>query len=401
MTVDKKKIPKLRFPGFEGEWEEKRLGEVAEITMGQSPKSENYTDNPNDYILVQGNADLINGKVCPRVWTKEVTKLADVGNIIFTVRAPVGEIGITEYRVVLGRGVCSIKGGSFIYYSMEKLKEISYWRKISTGSTFDSINSTELFNAIIQLPSLPEQEKIGNFFSNLDQLIEAQENRLETLEEEKRAYLQKMFPQKGEKVPQVRFQGFEGEWEEKRLGEVGESFSGLSGKSKEDFGHGEARYVSYLNVFKNPIVDKSMLEKIEIDMKQNEVLKGDILFTISSEIPEEVGMSSVCLFEEKNIYLNSFCFGFRPKIRLNLFFIAIYLRSPIFRKNIILLAQGISRYNISKIKVMDLTIQIPSLPEQEKIGNFFQLLDQRIQKEKDRLSHLRDLKRGLLQQMFI
>ena len=87
-------------------------------------------------------------------------------------------------------------------------------------------------------------------------------------------------------------------------------------KRKEDFGHGEAQYITYLNVFQNTVSDITMTDKVEIDTTQNEVKYGDVLFTTSSETPEEVGMSSVWLGHTPNIYLNSFCFGFRPNQKL-------------------------------------------------------------------------------------
>ena len=89
--------------------------------MGQSPDSKNYTDNPNDYILVQGNADMKNCRVIPRVWTTQVTKLAEKGDLILSVRAPVGDIGKTDYTVVLGRGVAAIKGNDFLFYLLSKI----------------------------------------------------------------------------------------------------------------------------------------------------------------------------------------------------------------------------------------------------------------------------------------
>lgn len=96
---------KIRFKKYNDVWENVKLTEKAPIVMGQSPDSKNYTDNPNDYILVQGNADMKNGRVVPRVWTTQVTKLAEKGDLILSVRAPVGDIGKTDYTVVLGRGV--------------------------------------------------------------------------------------------------------------------------------------------------------------------------------------------------------------------------------------------------------------------------------------------------------
>ncbi|HEM5180779.1 TPA: restriction endonuclease subunit S, partial [Streptococcus suis] len=109
--------------------------------MGQSPDSKNYTNNPLDNILVQGNADLKNGNVEPRVWTTQITKIAEKGDIIVSVRAPVGDVAKTSYKVVLGRGVAGIKGNDFIYQTLIRMKQFGYWMKLSTGSTFESINS--------------------------------------------------------------------------------------------------------------------------------------------------------------------------------------------------------------------------------------------------------------------
>ena len=186
-------IPEIRLDGFEGEWEAKILSRVTNITMGQSPKSENYSDNPNDYILVQGNADIKNKQVVPRLWTTEVTKMAEIGDIILTVRAPVGDIGKTDYNVVIGRGVAAIKGNDFIFYTLEKMKMTGFWNRFSTGSTFESISSNDIKEAIIQLPTLEEQQAIGAYFSNLDNLINSYQDKITQLETLKKKLLQDMF----------------------------------------------------------------------------------------------------------------------------------------------------------------------------------------------------------------
>ena len=186
-------VPEIRLDGFEGEWENKILSEVTNITMGQSPKSENYTDNPNDYILVQGNADIKDKQVVPRLWTTEVTKMAEIGDIILTVRAPVGDIGKTDYNVVIGRGVAAIKGNDFIFYTLEKMKMTGFWNKFSTGSTFESISSNDIKEAIIQIPTLEEQQAIGAYFSNLDNLINSYQEKISQLETLKKKLLQDMF----------------------------------------------------------------------------------------------------------------------------------------------------------------------------------------------------------------
>jgi type I restriction enzyme, S subunit len=168
--------------------------------------------------------------------------------------------------------------------------------------------------------------------------------------------------------PSIRFKGFTDTWEQCELGKIGSTYTGLSGKNSNDFGHGEGRYVTYLNVFGNPISNPEMVENVEIDKSQNQVVYGDVFFTTSSETPEEVGMSSIWLSNEKNTYLNSFCFGYRPSIYIDHHYLGYMLRSPGFRSKMVILAQGISRYNISKSKAMQLSISLPTLQEQIKVG---------------------------------
>ena len=159
------------------------------------------------------------------------------------------------------------------------------------------------------------------------------------------------------------------------MGEIGTTYSGLSGKTKDDFGHGQASFITYMNVYSNPVSRCDMVEPIEIDNRQNEVEIGDVFFTTSSETPEEVGMTSVLTEKRGIIYLNSFCFGFRPFEKIDKYYLAYMLRSKNTREKIILLAQGISRYNISKNKVMEISVEVPSFDEQILIGKKFQLID--------------------------
>lgn len=186
-------VPEVRFEGFEHEWKEISLRDVAKVIMGQSPHGKNYTSNPNDYILVQGNADMKNGQVVPRVWTTQVTKTAIPNDIIMSVRAPVGDVGKTKYNVVLGRGVAGIRANNFIYFYLTHLKYSRYWDKLSTGSTFQSINSNHLNELILMIPSEEEQNLVGEYFYKLDQNIHSKQAELKKLKQFKQAMLDKMF----------------------------------------------------------------------------------------------------------------------------------------------------------------------------------------------------------------
>ena len=140
--------------------------------MGQSPDGSTYSDVPSDYILVQGNADLKDGWVVPRIWTTQKTKTAQAGDLIMSVRAPAGAMGKTAYDAVIGRGVAAIKGNEFVYQTLVKFDSDGYWKKLAAGSTFESVNSDAVKGALISIPQdIDEQNKIGEYFLNLDHLI--------------------------------------------------------------------------------------------------------------------------------------------------------------------------------------------------------------------------------------
>lgn len=264
-----------------------------------------------------------------------------------------------------------------------------------------SLKDSVFFEMPIPIPHTEEQEIIGKCLSNLDNLITLHQHECDLLDEFKQTCLQKMFPKKGSNVPEIRFTGFSDDWEHRKLGEMGTTYTGLSGKSKSDFGHGDGNYVTYMNVFLNPVANSKTVEPIEIDMKQNEVKFGDVFFTTSSETPEEVGMSSIWLGNSENTYLNSFCFGYRLTERLDPFYLAYMLRSFPIRKRIVLLAQGISRYNVSKNKMMEIRVPVPKLEEQQQIGMYFYNLDCLITLHRHELEELQNIKKTMLEKMFV
>lgn len=186
-------VPVLRHEGFYGEWSHKKLSDIATITMGQSPKGSTYSDTPSDYILVQGNADMENGWVKPRVWTTQVTKQAEKGDLILSVRAPAGEIGKTAYDVVLGRGVAAIKGNEFLFQTLYRMNQMGYWKKYLTGSTFEALNSDNLKNATIKVPNKEEQKEIASLLKQLDLIISSYRNKLAKLQSLKKFLLQNLF----------------------------------------------------------------------------------------------------------------------------------------------------------------------------------------------------------------
>ncbi|HFR3671170.1 TPA: restriction endonuclease subunit S [Streptococcus suis] len=379
-----KNIPKRRFKAFENAdaWELRKLGEVAEIVMGQSPDSKNYTDNPLDNILVQGNADLRDGFVVPRVWTTQVTKTAEKGDLILSVRAPVGDVGRTNYNVVLGRGVAGIKGNEFIYHLLVKMKLFGYWTKLSTGSTFESINSDDIKNSIILFPTLPEQEAIGTFFSTLDRHITLHQRKLDKLKSVKQAYLSEMFPAEGECVPKRRFPGFTDDWELRKIFEIADRFDNL-----------RVPIASSLRVSgSTPYYGANGIQ----DYVEGYTHEGEFIL-VAEDGANDLKNYPVNLVNGK-IWVNNHAHVLQGK---NSIADNKFLAFSINQTNIESLLVGGGRAKLNSDVLMNIELKLPSPAEQEAIGTFFSTLDRQITLHQRKLEKLKNLKKALLNELFV
>lgn len=387
----KKKVPELRFKGFTDEWEQRKLGDEVRIVMGQSPNSENYTDDPNDYILVQGNADMKNGRVLPRVWTTQVTKQAEKDDLILSVRAPVGDIGKTAYDVVIGRGVAAIKGNEFIFQNLGKMKSDGYWTRYSTGSTFESINSTDIKEAIISVPAIEEQDKIGSFFKQLDNTIALHQRKLDLLKEQKKGYLQKMFPKNGAKVPELRFAGFADAWEERKLGELGSVAMNRRIFKDQTSENEEVPFFKIGTFGSKPdaFISRELFEEYKLRYPYPEI--GDILISASGSIGRTVVYQG-----EDEYFQDSNIVWLKHNDRLDNKFLKQFYS--------IVKWQGLEGSTIKRLynkNILDTDISIPSTIEQNKIGMFFEQLDDTIALHQRKLDLLKEQKKGYLQKMFV
>ncbi|EMF0165100.1 restriction endonuclease subunit S [Enterococcus hirae] len=409
--------PEIRFPGFTEDWEQRKLGELAEsFEYGLNASAKKF-DGSNKYIRITDIDDISHkfnqsGVTSPDIdFASADNYKLKKGDILFArTGASVGKTymyresdGLVYYAGFLIRARIKSKISSEFVFQTTFTDSYNRFIKItSQRSGQPGVNAEEYSNFKIMIPNYEEQNAIGCFFKKIDDTITLHQRKLDLLKETKKGFLQKMFPKNGAKVPEIRFPGFTEDWEQRKLGGIGKTYTGLTGKSKEDFGHGDAKFVTYMNVFQNPKATLEQLENVEIDPRQNEVKKGDVFFTTSSETPEEVGMSSVWTHDINNIYLNSFTFAYRPTIKFDLDYLAFMLRSQSVRKKIIFLAQGISRYNISKTKMMDISVPIPvNFEEQQKIGAFFKQLDDTIALHQRKLDLLKETKKGFLQKMFV
>ena len=178
---------------FEGEWQDIKLSEVAQITMGSSPKSDAYNDFGDGLPLLQGNADIKNRKSVPRIYTSQITKECHIDDILFSVRAPVGTVAISNHHACIGRGIAAIKAKK--NYSQDYLYQwlLSFetkWERYSQGSTFEAVNSNDIKSLNLSVPNFKEQQKIATVLTNADKEIELLEQQLADLQQEKKALMQ-------------------------------------------------------------------------------------------------------------------------------------------------------------------------------------------------------------------
>lgn len=359
-----KQVPDIRFKGFHEEWELRKLSDIADITMGQSPNGANYTDNPNDHILVQGNADMKNGVVVPRVWTTQITKTANAGDLILSVRAPVGDVGRTDYDIVIGRGVSAIKGNDFVYQTLLKLKSDGYWKSLSTGSTFESINSTDIKNASIITPSLPEQEQIGTFFKTLDKLITLQQRKLDLLKTQKQGYLQKMFPKPGMAVPELRFKGFSDDWEELELKSLGQIQTGNTPSTKQSKNYNDTGMIWVTPTDIDSLITTSTAKKLsEYGLSKARIAKaGSILVTSIASIGKNTLVMEDAGFNQQ---INSLT----PNHGNDSYF--LLTDSENWSKKMKQIASSGTMQIVNKTDFSNIKTRIPGCAEQSKIGTFF------------------------------
>ncbi len=409
--------PNIRFKGFTEAWEQRKLGDICERVTRKNKNQESdlpltiasqygLIDQRDFFNKVVAAKDMSNYYLLKKgefAYNKSYSNGFDYGSIK---RLNAYEQGcLSTLYICFGISSEDVES-DYLECFFDTLKWYSDITMICAEGARNhgllNVDTKAFFDEVtIDMPSSrEEQRKISAYLNTLDNLITLHQRKCDETKQLKKYMLQKMFPKNGEEYPEIRFKGFTDAWEQRKLGNCGETYTGLSGKTKEDFGHGDARFVTYMNVFSNPIADIEKVEAVEIDKSQNSVKYGDVFFTTSSETPEEVGMSCVWLENTENTYLNSFCFGYRPTINIDPYFMAYVLRSDTVRKKIVFLAQGISRYNISKNKVMEIEIPLPTTEEQRLLGKYFDNLDNLITLHQRKCDEIKEVKKFMLQNMF-
>ena len=373
-------VPNLRFNQFNNSYTSKKLSDIAKIVMGQSPDSKNYTFNTNATLLIQGNADLANGKIKPRIYTSSITKMCAVNDIIMTVRAPVGDLAISQYDACIGRGVCLIRGTKYLYYYLESFKQRGGWKKISKGSTIDSITSDDLKNININLPNNIEQSKISNFLTLLDKKIELQKRKIGALKIYKRGLIQKLYDQKyNNKIKMKNI------IKQKSIRNTNNEIKDIySVNNKEGF-------VLQTDQFKDRIVASE-------DTTNYKIVKKDYF----AYNPARINVGSIARMKHEKIGIISpmyICFECKNNVLPE--YLEYFFETDIFTYEIKKRLEGSVRICLSYESMLNIPIDLPDIIQQERISKVLNEFDKRINCEKIKYDYQKRLKDALLQKMFI
>ncbi len=376
-------VPHLRFPEFSGEWEKKRFKDVCNITTGNKNTQDKSDDGIYPFYVRSQNVERINS------WTFDGEAILTAGDGVGVGKVfhySTGKIGVHQRVYILSDFKCD---GKYLY-SYFAGNFYNRVKRMSAKNSVDSVRMEMIADMPISLPSTMEQKKIGHLLALLDERIATQNKIIEKLESLIKGLNDSLYVRYGDDI-------------RTSFAELGYSYSGLSGKSAGDFGTGKP-FITYLNVYSNNVVNENDYQYVQIDEgeKQNVVQYGDVLFTLSSETPEEVGIGSVYLGQDE-VYLNSFCFGVHIVNEELAYppYISYYVSSTPFRKFIYPFAQGSTRFNLCKADFEKASITLPSLDNQKRIHSVLNSITMKINTERAMLEQYVTLKQHLLRQMFI
>lgn len=397
----KKRVPSLRFAGFDGEWEVKRLGSVADIIMGQSPAGNSYNTAGVGTALINGPVEFTEKYPIKTKWTSRPTKLCQNKDILFCVRgSTTGKMNIADGIYCIGRGVAAIRANKkstseFIEFLI--VKNLTQILALTSGSTFFNLDSKSLKEYIISFPTLPEQQKIASFLTAVDEKLQALKQQKNLLEQYKKGMMQRIFSQ------EIRFKDDNrkafGEWEMKKLGEVFHSKKG-KGLSKDNLTengtnecilYGEL-YTKYSEVISTVISKTNTLDGLKSK-------NGDLLIPCSTTTTG-IDLANVTAVNKEGILLGGDITVLRSNKKINNIFYAYYLSNH-KKKEIAHYAQGSTIIHLYFSHIKDMTIALPTLPEQTKIAHFLSAIDEKISHCQVHITKMEQYKKGLLQQLFV
>ena len=404
-------VPKIRFPGFTEDWEQRKLGDLADIVGGGTPstsKSE-YWNGDIDWYAPAEIADQIyvsssQKKITQAGYDNSSAKMLPVGTVLFTSRAGIGKTAILAQKGCTNQGFQSIVphegqlDSYFIFSRTDELKK--YGETTGAGSTFVEVSGKQMARMeLLMPPTLSEQQEIGRFFASLDSTITLHQRKLESMKLLKKSLLQKMLPKSGETVPEVRFPGFTDAWEQRKLSGMA-TFSKGSGYSKADLKtsgkpiilYGRM-YTKYETIIRN--VDTFAEEKAGSVYSES----GDVIVPASGETAQDISRASVVA--NSGILLGGDINIIHPNNELNPGFLALTISNGNQQKKLSMKAQGATIVHLHNEDLKGVDILCPSIDEQTLISEFFERIDNTITLHQRKVEILHKLKKSLLQQMFV
>ena len=387
-------VPALRFPEFTGEWKSVHLEDVAEF---QKKRISSDLLNNNNYISTENILQNFEGiQYSSSIPTNTNVIEYQKGDILLSnIRPYLKKVWFSDRKGGCSADVFVLRGDKcdqhFLYYVIASDRFINYVMSGVKGVKMPRGDKNQMKKYAFSIPTNTEQRKIAKFLSMLDERIKLQNKIIEKYESLIQAMCDNLIEREIQQVT-LSFSDF------------GQSYSGLSGKNAEDFGEGYP-FITYMNVYQNQIIDSTDvgLVKINETEQQSVVHYGDILLTLSSETPEEVGMGAVYLGETYPLYLNSFCFGIHITDESKIYppFLAYYVSSQSFRKAVYPLAQGSTRFNLQKSDFMKKKFSFPVIEKQRKIYSTLKSYSDKLIVEKQIMRLLCNQKCYLLRQLFI
>ena len=393
-----KKTPKVRFPGFDKDWEERKLDDVVEFldTMRKPLEGAKRISGPYPYYGASGIVDYVDGYL----FDEELILLSEDGANITDRNYPVCFLASGKYWVNNHAHVLRTKHGNennFICNSLERKDYTQY----NTGMAMPKLNKETCKKIPILCPGFEEQKKIGDYFRNLDNLIALHQRKLEKLKEYKKGMLQKMFPKNGEKIPEVRVPGFTDDWEQRKFSELCDMVTvGIANSATHAYSDSGIVMFRNQNIKPNFLDDNDIIHinpEFEARYKNKRLKKNDLLVARTGY------PGTACVVPEK--YENSQTFTTliaRPKNSVNPYFLCQYLNSDIGLKYFESTQIGGGQKNSGAGILNEMPIMLPSVVEEEsKIADYFNHLDNLITLHQRKLEMLKEFKKGCLQQMFV
>ncbi|KST43160.1 MULTISPECIES: restriction endonuclease subunit S [Lactococcus] len=418
-----KKSPQLRFEGFTDDWEERKVDECFNFPVSTNSLSRallNYDEGDiksvhyGDILIKYPTILNIKNDKIPYITGGKLEKykssLLENGDLIFadaaedeTVGKAVEVNGLTEENLVAGLHtiVARSKDKKAEFFLGYYINSNTYHRqllRLIQGSKVSSISKGNLQKTLVSFPKdFEEQQKIGSFFKQLDDTIALHQRKLDLLKEQKKGYLQKMFPKNGEKVPELRFAGFADDWEERKLGQYTKLITkGTTPKDKT--GIGDVNFVKVENITNGKIYPINKIKQNEHDnyLKRSRLEEKDILFSIAGTLGRTAIVNKSILPANTNQAL-AIIRGYDFDTNFLITSLAGNVVKEYIRRNPTVGAQP----NLSLEQVGNLLVNTPNAEEQQKIGSFFKQLDETIALHQRKLDLLKEQKKGFLQKMFV